>query len=1044
LPAVQQEKIVARAAQLLDYTPGGPHRGSEASDIGAGDELHGESGDDFIYGMRGSDVLFGEGQDDDLIGGYGHDWVSGGTGQDGILGDDGRVFTSRNGTAEPLYGIAATTQSSISTPGNAQQATLHVSGELKKAVDLTPFNPDPSDYELFDPAQADDILYGGLGGDFMHGGSGDDAMSGAEAQAAFYDVPANPGDVLAYNEATGEFAAYDEYFPRSRIEGFLLNFNASDGVAMTSATYGTVYSDGDDKLFGDLGNDWLVGGTGRDNLYGGWGDDLLNADDDHGTNGGLNDSTDTHPSYEDRAYGGAGRDRLIANTGGDRLIDWAGEFNSYIVPFAPFGVATVSRSLQPQLAEFLYALSASDGADFTRAADEGSDPARNGEPFGELGLVRQQDFAWRDQTGGPDDPQPGNIGGGPRDVLRSASFNDPAGAMEGFAADSGTWTVQNGVLQVSAQSQNADAVAVYQHGEQLPAYFEVQASLQAIKPTGGWKANSYIVFDYNEYDDFKFAGIDVSINKLVIGHRDASGWHVDKTTNVNVKADQFYNALLAVNGLNATIVIDNKTSLTHTFAPRVVDGWSYGLNWGLVGMGSDNSRGAYDNVRLQVLPAAMTFQSSENFADGVADLFTGGSTGTWGIAAGRYTATPSSPASVSLLDLGPDNLSVDAVLDLSAKVNTQGHAGFVFDRYSADNFKFAAIDAVTDQVIIGHYTAKSGWVNDAVASKVINTGTDYTLGISLKGSTVSVTLNGQAVVGFAYNAVTVDGRFGLMASSGAASFDDVTVKTSDRAFAAAGGGALLAADGALVSDGSSTLTQSQLDGVATLAIGHWTEALGDGDPRLAAFGDMRITFADLAGDALGFASGRTVLIDRDAAGHGWSLGGLGGSDASMDLVTVVTHELGHVLGFDHGDTGFAVMDATLAPAAATPLELALDAIDPDRVSDRDLMKLAALAAKREINGGVPFGLPGFDLEQGASRSAGATIDWQAAPGEGWSTGYSPWTADKPGKGKSANLADYLVKIAPGVEQRATASGFDGLGAALLKGGKQAKTAKWAA
>ena len=30
-----------------------------------------------------------------------------------------------------------------------------------------------------------------------------------------------------------------------------------------------------------------------------------------------------YPSYEDRAFGGAGRDVLIGNTGGDRLIDWA-------------------------------------------------------------------------------------------------------------------------------------------------------------------------------------------------------------------------------------------------------------------------------------------------------------------------------------------------------------------------------------------------------------------------------------------------------------------------------------------------------------------------------------------------------------------------------------------------------------------------------------------------------------------------------------------------------------------------------------------------
>jgi hypothetical protein len=58
---------------------------------------------------------------------------------------------------------------------------------------------------------------------------------------------------------------------------------------------------------------------------------------------------------------------LIGNTGGDRLIDWVGEYNSYLVPFAPFGMATVSRTLQPFLPEYLYALALGDGIDATRA-----------------------------------------------------------------------------------------------------------------------------------------------------------------------------------------------------------------------------------------------------------------------------------------------------------------------------------------------------------------------------------------------------------------------------------------------------------------------------------------------------------------------------------------------------------------------------------------------------------------------------------------------------------------------------------------------------
>ena len=108
---------------------------------------------------------------------------------------------------------------------------------------------------------------------------------------------------------------------------YFSNFDAGESPAAgTNGAGASVYSDGNDRLFGDLGNDWIVGGTGKDHAFGGWGDDLINMDDDQTTAGGLNNQPDTATSYEDVAYGGAGRDVLIANTGGDRLIDWVGGF----------------------------------------------------------------------------------------------------------------------------------------------------------------------------------------------------------------------------------------------------------------------------------------------------------------------------------------------------------------------------------------------------------------------------------------------------------------------------------------------------------------------------------------------------------------------------------------------------------------------------------------------------------------------------------------------------------------------------------------------
>jgi Ca2+-binding RTX toxin-like protein len=988
-------RIVPRAMKQLDYTLGGADyaggsyvNGVANADNGAADLIHGESGDDIIFGMAGSDVLFGEGQDDDIVGGYGHDWISGGTGQDGILGDDGLIATSRNGTADPLYNIVATTQQTISTPGQIQYAEINLTGELKKTFDLVPFSYDPSWNALNDEFPdiadatpfADDIIFGGLGSDFLHGGSGDDAISGAEAlDHAFvptYDASGNPsgildlgysavgipspvfpGNVLAFNPIDvdgkhtnnrfrpGEFALYDEYDPLRKIvltdggelsktgtgREFLLNFDTSEGVlrpggavpkatGQQTSTYGPVRDDGNDVLFGDLGNDWLVGGTGRDNNYGSWGNDLINADDDPATNGTLNDVPDTHPTYEDRAYGGAGRDVLIANTGGDRLIDWVGEYNTYLVPFAPFGMATVSRTLQPQLREFLYALSRADGADPTRASDVGADPLRNGEPAGELGLVLQKDFAWQDQTGPPSDPQAGNIPGGKRDVLRSADFND--GTTAGFAPDSGTWTVSGGALQVAATSLHQDAVSVLPINVPLPSYFEVLASVNVLKPTGGWSANAYIIFDYHGKSDFKFAGVDVSVNKLVMGHRDTTGWYTDVATNFQAKPDTYYNLRLMANGSAASLVIDNASVLSYAFSPRDIDGLSCGLNCGMVGVGSNNARGSFDNVVVQVVPPPSTYQNTEDFSDGVANLFAGTQTGTWTVQNERYQSAqdPGTALGVSLIDLGIGHgLKPNSALDLSALVNTQSFGGIAFDAYSATDFKFVAIDAPNDQVIIGHYTARSGMVKDSVASKVIDAGKDYTLAVTLRGTMVSVTLNGQFANSFVFNAATVDGAFGLLTKSGTSSFDTVVVKTDDPSMA----NHLQASSVQASTTTGDNLTASTLQPLAAEAVVRWTAALGTEDPRTAFLQSAVFKVTDLPGRSLGEVVGNEVLIDINAGGIGWFVdatphedgefvrdagGGLVASVGSpaagrMDLLTVLTHELGHVIGLADLDSG---------------------------------------------------------------------------------------------------------------------------------------------
>lgn len=616
-----------------------------------------------------------------------------------------------------------------------------------------------------------------------------------------------------------------------------------------------------------------------------------------------------------------------------------GEFNSYLVPFAPFGMATVSRTLQPQLAEFLYALSASDGADPTRAADTGRDAARNGEPEGELGVVRQKDNAWQSQTGAPADPQAGNIPGGKRDVLRTANFND--GLLQAFAADSGTWAVSGGTLQVASTSNQADAVAVYQVGDALPSYYEVQASIQVVKPTQGWDANSYVIFDYQSATNFKFAGINVSTNKIEMGVRTAAGWQVLQQAAFpgSIRNDTWYNILLMVNGLTATLLVNNSNVFSYTYQATVVDGWSYGLNWGLVGFGSNKSRGAIDNVAVQIVPPAATVTRTDDFTTGLGVMGTAvanSALGGWTAAAGRLNGVPATGAdtAIQLLNLsGVTQLATTSLLELSTVLKTTGRAGIVFDRYSDTDFKFAAVDVASKQVMIGHRSA-SGWTIDAVVSNTsLLSATDYKLGVTIKGSSVSVTLNDQAAVGFVFNAVGVDGRFGLFVRGTSASFDAVTVRTNDAAVPATQ--MTVAALGVTTLSETPTLDLAQAAPLFNEAYRRW--ATVEDALHLQALKAVRLAVADLPDGELAQYFEGTITLDVDAAGNGWFIDATpadnrefsgagtvlqarsGDASARIDLLSVLAHEMGHAMGLAHAEGG--VMSAELLPGQRSTPDL---------------------------------------------------------------------------------------------------------------------------
>ncbi len=80
---------------------------------------------------------------------------------------------------------------------------------------------------------------------------------------------------------------------------------------------------------------------------------------------------------------------------------------------------------------------------------------------------------------------------------------------------------------------------------------------------------------------------------------------------------------------------------------------------------------------------------------------------------------------------------------------------------------------------------------------------------------------------------------------------------------------------------------------------------------------MRTQITDLnAEGAFGFAGTRMIQLDDDALGFGWHVGSGSVPEGTVDLGTVMRHELGHILGYgdlDPATAGDSIMSGSILP-----------------------------------------------------------------------------------------------------------------------------------
>ena len=354
---------------------------------------------------------------------------------------------------------------------------------------------------------------------------------------------------------------------------------------------------------------------------------------------------------------------------------------------------------------------------------------------------------------------------GPSGTLVTANYEEQRAQFnENFNDGIADFTVSLGNWAVVGQAYNAQATGsnwAISNACITCTNCVIKADAQSVNQTGN--KNAFIIFDFVNNSNFKYAGFDVTTHKWVIGDV-VSGTRTDRafSTTSPPAAGTSYSLEVKFIGNAVYLKIGGITRVVYAFASIAASRFALGVQ---------GAQSNFDNVST-TLAYSKSFVHQENFDDGVANGYTVVS-GAWSVISQKYQTSGPAAANISRAPVSGFNTGL---IEMDCQFVSNGICRILFDYTNSTNFKFAGINTSLNRWELGQVV--NGTTTFLSTLTGANGNINYHFKLLLENSSTATLIYNNAIkVQGTYSANFSTGLVALFANSPGYKFDNVEVYT---------------------------------------------------------------------------------------------------------------------------------------------------------------------------------------------------------------------------------------------------------------------------